>query len=590
MKTAIRKQIILVLVALLSLPVLAVTDFDLEHVKHFKLFRQLYDEGPDSAFYQAAADYEMFLKNAGKQVEYFKIKCNEGFYDVDRHHIIRAMKTAEALDKEIHEVGLDHQLGYLPLGLMGDISRASHNMKRAKEYYEKAIEFAGTNDKKFSIEKYINLAELVYLRSPEQALEYADKAAALAEGIDDIEYKAKALALKGYVLFLAGNSEDFYPVYNGYEALRSMDHPRFSHRYDNMMLAARLAFDHNYAEAERIATNRELNMDRSLMLLKIYAMEGDVQKGFQTINHRIVELDSIAGSVQELNLDDMEAEMEMNKLKTEADNNKRLASRVTAALIIMTLLYIFVYIMGRRRLMLKIWARNKELEVARDRAQESDRMKSAFINNMSHEIRTPLNAINGFTQVLCSPAYDLDNEERQKMQKRITENVNNITEIVKELLDLSKGESEAMKADVQPVKVCQKVVQDARLKNLKGLTIRFRSPLPDMFTFQCHAENLEQILSKLVDNAMKFTERGSIMVECHQQGALLLFSVTDTGVGVKEEDRERIFENFVKLDEYKGGVGLGLSICRRLARLMGGDVNLDVQYTEGARFVLSLPL
>ena len=71
---------------------------------------------------------------------------------------------------------------------------------------------------------------------------------------------------------------------------------------------------------------------------------------------------------------------------------------------------------------------------------------------------------------------------------------------------------------------------------------------------------------------------------------MLLFSVTDTGVGVKEEDRERIFENFVKLDEYKGGVGLGLSICRRLARLMNGDVNLDVQYTEGARFILSLPL
>lgn len=590
MRSVIRKSILCVLVALFSLPVLAVTDFDWEHVKHFKLFRQLYDEGPDSAFYQAAAEYEQFLKNAGKQVEYFKIKCNEGFYDVDRHHIIRAMKTAETLDKEIHEVGMGEELGYLPLGLLGDINRSSHNMKRAKEYYEKALEFVGTKDMKFSIEKYINLAELVYLHSPEEALQYADKAVALADEINEIEYKAKALALKGYVFFLSGNSEEFYHVYNGFEALRSMDHPRFSHRYDNMMLAARLAFDHKFTEAEQIAINRELNMDRSLMLLKIYSMEGNVQKGFATMTNRIEELDSIVGSIQELNLGDMEAEMEMNKLKTEADNNKRLASRITAALIVIILIFIFIYVMGRRRLMLKIWARNKELEVARDRAQEADRIKTAFIRNMSHEIRTPLNAINGFSQVLCSPAYELDSEERMKMQKRITENVDKITEIVKELLDLSKGESDAMKTDVQPVKMCQKVVRDAKLKNVKGLTIRFRSPLPELFTFQCDVENLEQILSKLLDNAMKFTERGSITLECHQQGALLQFSVTDTGIGVKEEDRERIFEDFVKLDEYKGGVGLGLSICRRLAHLMGGDVNLDVQYKEGARFILSLPL
>jgi signal transduction histidine kinase len=590
MSLLVRKQILCVLAALLSLPVLAVTDFDMEHVKHFKLFRRLYDEGPDSVFYQVAADYERFLKNAGKQVEYFKIKCNEGFYDVDHHHIIRAMKTAESLDKEIREAGMGDELGYLPIGLLGDISRSSRNMRRAKEYYEKALEIVGTKDKKFSVEKYINLAELVYLNAPEEALRYADKAVALAEGIDDIEYKSKALALKGYVYFLSGNRDGFYPAYNGYEALRSMDHPRFSHRYDNMMLAARLAIGHQYAEAEQIAINRELNMDRSLMLLKIYAMSGDIQKGFTAINRRINELDSIAGSVQELNLDDMEAEMQMNKLKIEADNNKRLAKRTIIALMIIIVVFIIVFIIGRRRFMQKIQVRNKELEVARDRAQESDRMKTAFIRNMSHEIRTPLTAINGFSQILCSPAYDLDNEERGKIQKRITENVDNISEIVKELLALSKGESEAVKTDVQPVSICRKVVQDAKRKNTKGLIIRFRTLLPDMFTFQCQAENLEQILSRLMDNALKFTEQGSITMECHQQGALLLFSVTDTGVGVKEEDRERIFENFVKLDEYKGGVGLGLSICRGLARQMGGDVNLDVQYNAGARFILSLPL
>ena len=581
-----------VLMSLLPLPDFAAgyTEFEIEHVRHFKLFRQLYDEGPDSAFYEAAANYERFLRNAGKEEEYFKIKCNEGFYDVNHHHMIRAMKTANLLDKEIHEAGMADELGYLPLGLLGDINKASHNMKRALEFYEQALEQAGDHDKKFSLEKYISMAEMVYLSAPEQALEYADKALKLSEEIDDIEYKAKGLALKGFVHFLNGKSEAFYSVYNGYEALRSMEHPRFSHRYDNLMLAARLAFDHDYFGAESLATTKKLNIDRSLVLLKIYAMEGNVQKGFNTITHRVVELDSMAASIQELNLNDMEAEMEMNRLKTEATNNRRLATRTMMALVVLTFIFLIVYFATRRYLIKKIRARNKELEVARDKAEESDRMKTAFIRNMSHEIRTPLNAINGFSQVLCSPAYELDDDERTNLQQRITENVDSITEIVKELLDMSKGESEALKSEVAPLVVCRRVVQQAEQKNVNGLEIRFDSPLPELITFQCHEQNLEQILTRLMDNALKFTEKGSILLECYQQGALMMFRVTDTGIGVKAEEHDHIFETFVKLDQYKGGVGLGLAVCRRLAHLMGGDVTLDTQYTEGARFLLSLPL
>lgn len=576
--------------ALLSLPLWAANDFDIEHVKHFKLFRQLYDSGPDEEFYRVAADYERFLKDNGKMEAYFKIKCNEGFYDVDHYHLIRATHTAEQLDKELLQAGMSAELGYLPLGLMGDISKACHNLARAQEYYNQAILAAGDHDKKFVIEKYISQVEMVYLRDPAQALTFADKALAISETIDDIEYKAKGLALKGYVLFLNGKSEEFYKVYNGFEALRSMEHSRFSHRYDNMMLVARLAFDRNYDEAEKIATTRELNVDRSLMLVKIYSLSGNVQKGFEALTRRIIEQDSIVGSVQELNLDDMAAEMQMNKLKTESDNNKRLANRTMMALVVIVVLFVFVYVMGRRRLMLKIWARNKELIVARDRAEESDRMKSAFIRNMTHEIRTPLNAISGFSQILCTPGYELGEEELANLQERIMVNVNSITAIVNELLELSRGESEVQKSEVKPVEVCREVLTEINLKNTKGLNITLDTSLPDIFSFQCHRENLRRILSQLMENALKFTDKGSVVLECHQQGALILFTVTDTGSGIAESEREHIFENFVKLNEYKDGVGLGLSVSRRLARQMGGDVTLDTLYKQGSRFVLTLPL
>ena len=98
------------------------------------------------------------------------------------------------------------------------------------------------------------------------------------------------------------------------------------------------------------------------------------------------------------------------------------------------------------------------------------------------------------------------------------------------------------------------------------------------------------MLGHLMDNALKFTEQGSVTLQTQREGNQLLLSVSDTGIGIAEEDRQRVFDNFVKLSEYTGGVGLGLSICRRQAQAMGGDVKIDEDYSPGCRFVISLPV
>lgn len=577
------------LLGLAVVPVGANAGLDAEMADRYKQFRELFDSGDESAFYPFIADYEDFLLKNGKKEEYYKIKCNEGFFDLGRRHLIRAMKTARQLDEDVRADKAE-LFFYLPTGLMGDIFKECHNLQKAESYYKQALDEVGDRDPKFSMLKYMSLAEMNTLKSPEAAIEWADKSLALATKEDNVEYVSMSLAIKAYVLFLVGNGAEFNAVYDRYVSLRSMGKPGFSHRYDNVVDVAHYAFDNEFERAESLARTKTLNVDRSLVLFRVYAMSGDATKGFATIASRYVELDSIIGESQDGNLTELASEMELVRAKDEAETSKTYAHKLVIAIIVLTALYVFVYIMGRRRLMLKIWARNKALKEALKKAEESDHMKGAFIRNMSHEIRTPLNAINGFSQLLCTPGYELDDEERRDMQVRITESVDSITNIVNELLELSQGESDMERKEVRPLDICREVVQVMNLKNTKGLDVTFATSLPDDFVMTTNGANVRRILLQLMDNAMKFTKEGSVTLTCEKAGSKVVFAVEDTGIGIDEKERERVFENFVKLDQYTGGVGLGLPVCQRLAGLIGGEVVLDATYEKpGSRFVLTLP-
>lgn len=282
-------------------------------------------------------------------------------------------------------------------------------------------------------------------------------------------------------------------------------------------------------------------------------------------------------------LPDVDVSQQLAEAEKRTDNWK-------TAFWVMTGVYIFVYIMGRRRLVRKIWARNKELKLALDKAQESDRLKTAFIRNISHEVRTPLNAINGFSQLLCSSDFELSQEERQDMKDRISKNAETLTDIFSEVLEMSEGESLHSRSDVDVNTLCREMIEEQKKVNEKGLDIRYASSLPDDFKVHTNEPNVRLILRHLLNNAVKFTEKGGVTLKCEVIGQQLVMSVADTGIGIEPDNRERIFDNFVKLDDYADGVGLGLSLSRRLARLLGGDVTYDYGYTGGARFLFTLPI
>jgi len=184
------------------------------------------------------------------------------------------------------------------------------------------------------------------------------------------------------------------------------------------------------------------------------------------------------------------------------------------------------------------------------------------------------------------------------MRQRIADNVEGITAIVDELLELSKSESEAaivsreQMSDVRCNDLCRSVMRSMADKCHKGVQLRFSSGLKDDFTLRTDSNKVMRILMHLLGNAQKFTEQGHITVrtELVDRDRKLQISVTDTGVGIAEKDREMIFETFSKVDSFKEGIGLGLPICRRLAMSIGGTVSLDTTYTEGSRFLVTIPL
>lgn len=588
------------LVALLTIASTGVTfadktveDLTGEDREMYDKFRHLFKSDQQEEFFQFAEEYEHDLHKKGYMMLYYKLLCNKGFYAIRHNQIYRAIEFAKRLDDEVRSDGAKDYF-YLATGLYGDIYSSSHDKTRAETFFLQALDEVEDRDVKFTMRTYMNLAELLCLKDPQQALHWVDKAIEKAQEEKNIDYLSMAMAMKGYLCFLTGNAPQFYHVYDQYLGLRSMDEPEFNYRYDNVVEVAKLAFDTDYEKAMDKIHAGNLQVDSSLVVIHVIALQGDVVRGFEAMKRRYVEMDSIYSIIQDANFNQLATETSLMRSREEAAANRKLSKQLITWLIVLTAVYIFVYIMGRRRLMKKIWARNRELKRALARAEESDHMKTSFIQSMSHEVRTPLNAVAGFSQLLCNPDYDLSDKEKNDMQKRISDNVDQVISIVNEVLELSMSESEnhskeVEKRDINCNAFCRSVIESMQGKGKSIVELRFTTNVGDDFTVRTNAYRLRSALVHLIDNAQKFTDVGHIDVKVERKGEKVLFSVTDTGMGIAPADHEKIFETFSKLDDFKEGIGLGLPISRRLIKSLGGTLELDPDYTEGCRFIITLP-
>ena len=559
-------------------------------------FRILYEAGNDSAFYQFAQEFEDYLKRTGDWDTYYKTKTNEGFYDIRRKNLFRAIVTAKYLDADVRRnKAVDYY--YLPTSLMGNVYRVSHDSRRAEQYFVQALDEADDRDPKFTMFVQRFLAQMFCIKDPVKAIDYVTQSERIAEKTKDTGALTLSKAMKIYVQFLNCNRADFEDTYYEYEQLRQQGDTAINQQYDRLVEIARLTFDGHYQKAIDKLREGRVGVDSLLVAAAIYGQAGDVENSIQAMRNKVFEMDSVFSDVQDAHYDQLATGRTLMRTREEAAANKRAVQRLTNWIIGICVAFLIIYIMGRRRLTRIIWDKNKKLRDALARAEESSRMKSAFINNMNHEIRTPLNAIRGFSGVLCNPAYALKEEQKKEMRERIDYSVNLITTIVDEMLELSESESEKNRrpdSDLEDVMVnvlCQKLLRSAPLDSKKVET-RFKTNVADDFTVHTHPSTVNRIMTHILDNAWKFTEKGYVELRCEydQPARQVRLIVEDTGIGIKPEDRDRIFDVFEKaVDNYKEGIGLGLSIAQRLATSIGGEITFDPEYTDGCRFILTIP-
>ena len=252
-----------------------------------------------------------------------------------------------------------------------------------------------------------------------------------------------------------------------------------------------------------------------------------------------------------------------------------------------------------------------------DKAMESSRMKTDFIQQISHEIRTPLNILSGFAQILTS-GMELDDAMRQEVTQGIADNTQRITSLVNKMLELADaGSDEAIERtdDALAIQIAAQAADESRITMAAHLNFDLQiAPEAEMVMLRTHLQQATRALVLLLDNAMKFTHPAeaaggaaavqekanvTLRVEC-PAAQQLAFIVEDNGIGIPSEESERIFEEFVQLDEYYDGTGIGLTVARSIARRLGGDIVLDTDYSapaveghsggSGARFVYTLPI
>lgn len=264
-------------------------------------------------------------------------------------------------------------------------------------------------------------------------------------------------------------------------------------------------------------------------------------------------------------------------------NRRIILISLFSVLCITVALLTLLYIRGQRF--------RKVLKIAKQRAEDSDRSKTLFVQNMSHEIRTPLNAIIGFSQLLSLPEGAISDDEKREYSKYINNSTNMLMMLVDDILNLAEGEEGSYKIELSDTpcnSICRSAMTNIEYRVDPAVNLYFTSEVEDDYTVMTDGRRVQQVLINYLTNACKHTSKGEIHVHCslHENPGKVTFSVADTGTGIPKEMQDDIFERFTKHDNLVQGTGLGLNICRTVAAKLNAEVKLDKTYTNGARFLL----
>ena len=555
---------------------------DKEYKVLYEAMHHAFNDGDSAKFFPALQALQNYLLKKDDLHGYYTQRCNEIVFLMNQQHIYEAYKLARELSKELREKKIDKEM-YMAMNMLGHINRYCGNKEEAKENWREVLRLLEEHGYYSSMPSiYMNIVNVALDDSPQEADSLLEIARQISlkhcpERVFDIESR---LTLSYYY---RGDMNKFLKGYEAYKKGeaegKSSVHGREIEVYHEALLG-------NTDEAVRMA-REELAEEGLDAITIIYEKAGRWEDAFRALKRQSAISDSIDNVVLSNSM--MGIRDEMMIYEAERTSARHRFYMMSAVILLLTLLALALsYIVQSRR------RHFKQLKKAYNQALESDKLKTAFIQNISHEVRTPLNIISGFSQVIADPDLNAGFEERQEIARMTQKNARLITSLIDEMLLVSLNDNaEASKKEnqVKVNRLMRELLQDSKYNLSSKTELRYESMLPDDFTILTNEYQLRVIVNALVDNAVKNTPKGTILVKVNKASDdVLNLIVEDTGCGIPAKEAEHIFERFVKLDDFKEGIGLGLPLSRMLIEKLGGTVRLDTSYTQGARFIVTIPI
>lgn len=581
---------IIAIAAVVTLPCPAQADaFDDMYNEYIRLFN-LKDKRQE--FYDMSERVKDYYLDHDNLYDYYQICANEAIYESDHNNPHLAIRKSIEIFNEMKDKGYNGlNLVYLSLG---NIYESCGSQRVAEHYYQEAIDHTNDHDDRLAMDAFSRMANLLKIHDPARAKEWNAKYAYISNKYP--AYHQVYLLVNAVIAFAENNREEFIIARDSFTTYANL-HPDLQNYgektihiidnfYDGNTEEALKQLDEGDSELGEIATHE--------MRILIYQTLGMDHEALLAAKRRALCVDSLNASLQLHNIHEMATEAALAKARSDADSEQMRMLTIVLVLSFLLIVTLAVYNYRRKKDREEMAERNEQLKTALSMAEESDKMKMEFVRSVSHEIRTPLNAITGFSEIIVTPGMDLTEEEQQDLVSRIHHNVKAITDIVDEMLRTAERGS----TDYYPKSnsiLCNQffsqLLYSYRDKVSSSIELRYTTNVINRFSIQSNENGLSQILNHLIDNAIKFTESGFIELNCQQnEKNELVVSLSDTGRGIPKDQQDKIFEQFYKGDSFQQGIGLGLTVSKKIAQKLGGDLVLDPTYTGGSKFVLTLSI
>ena len=524
---------------------------------------------------------EPLYSRYGDETDKVDVRYNIAALHISLRRFDSAINMLTVVIEKRQQLNDDHGVATARADL-GIAYKHSGQFKLAKENILSALKYFQEHDYKHDIASQMhNMSEIHNdMFDVEQAMFYGKKALITSKEVGHQKAYAGSLQSLAKASFYSGDLTQ-------------------AEQYIERSIAVGKKIDYQILLTENLAISALISASKQ-QFIKALREQQQYEKSYlltsnNTLNAKLAEFES-----EQLNqkIVDLEQRRKLQILQSAKVEQQRNVIILTLVLILVVVFFIYRRYLEQRltqELELRVKQRTRELEDLTNELEKADKVKSQFLANMSHEIRTPLTAIVGHAEAIIHD--DIDKNNVKEDIEVIHGNSLHLLELINDILDLSRIEANKFELEIQPLDLGE-LIQDlshtfsaqAQQKQL-SFTIEHQLSLP--FIIQVDCLRLKQILLNLCANAIKFTENGQVTLDINWQNEQLVFTITDTGIGLSKEHLAQVFEIFTQADNSIsrrfGGSGLGLTLSNQLAKLMSGNIAVTSELGQGSRFCLTLP-